>query len=224
MHTRNNSSEARPLIIQYQEHSNDTDQISKGIQCQCVIAQSINELIDLLKLHQTHTHLSSNILIVVQSGPDIDEFISMVRSFSKFTLSDKDIDFAVLVKEPISRLQLRSLKNLEIVGLVPDSSVYNHTETVKALQSLSTGTEYWPFSLIEQSANSSNKKNKDNQIKLTPRQSEILSLVCNRGISNKKIAQMLNISESTVKVHISAILKAYRVRNRTQLALFAQQT
>jgi DNA-binding NarL/FixJ family response regulator len=46
-----------------------------------------------------------------------------------------------------------------------------------------------------------------------------MALVANRGLSNKKIAQILNISESTVKVHISSILKAYGVRNRTQLAL-----
>ena len=46
-----------------------------------------------------------------------------------------------------------------------------------------------------------------------------MTLVAKRGLSNKKIAQVLNISESTVKVHISAILKAYGVRNRTQLAL-----
>jgi DNA-binding NarL/FixJ family response regulator len=56
-------------------------------------------------------------------------------------------------------------------------------------------------------------------IRLTGRQREIMALVANRGLSNKKIAQILNISESTVKVHISSILKAYGVRNRTQLAL-----
>jgi DNA-binding NarL/FixJ family response regulator len=63
----------------------------------------------------------------------------------------------------------------------------------------------------------------DSEIKLTDRQDEIFNLVCRRGLSNKKIAQILNISESTVKVHMSAILKAYRVRNRTQLALSGSQ-
>jgi DNA-binding NarL/FixJ family response regulator len=47
----------------------------------------------------------------------------------------------------------------------------------------------------------------------------VLNLVCRRGLSNKRIAQTLKISESTVKVHISAILKSYGVRNRTQLVL-----
>jgi DNA-binding NarL/FixJ family response regulator len=58
-----------------------------------------------------------------------------------------------------------------------------------------------------------------NNIKLTSRQNQVLTLVCHRGISNKAIAKILEISESTVKIHISAILKKYGVRNRTQLAL-----
>ena len=54
---------------------------------------------------------------------------------------------------------------------------------------------------------------------LTPRQSQVLKLVCHRGLSNKAIGNILKISESTVKIHISAILKRYGVRNRTQLVL-----
>lgn len=66
------------------------------------------------------------------------------------------------------------------------------------------------------------KKN-TNEISLTPRQQQIYSLVSTRGASNKVIAKTLNISESTVKLHVSAILKKYGVRNRTQLAVFAAQ-
>lgn len=56
-------------------------------------------------------------------------------------------------------------------------------------------------------------------VPLTPRQSQVLKLVCHRGLSNKAIGNILKISESTVKIHISAILKRYGVRNRTQLVL-----
>lgn len=57
------------------------------------------------------------------------------------------------------------------------------------------------------------------EIKLTPRQQQVMRLVCHRGLSNKGIALILKISESTVKIHISAILKKYGVKNRTQLVL-----
>ena len=60
------------------------------------------------------------------------------------------------------------------------------------------------------------------KITLTPRQRQILEIVATRGISNKSIARMLHISESTVKLHMSGILKKFGLRNRTQLALFAR--
>jgi DNA-binding NarL/FixJ family response regulator len=62
-------------------------------------------------------------------------------------------------------------------------------------------------------------KNKD-KVTLTVRQAQISQIIQERGVSNKVIAKMLNLSESTVKLHVGAILKKYGVRNRTQLALF----
>ncbi len=57
------------------------------------------------------------------------------------------------------------------------------------------------------------------KIHLTARQEEVLKLICNRGLSNKQIAKTLLISESTVKIHVSAVMKVYAVKNRTQLVL-----
>jgi DNA-binding NarL/FixJ family response regulator len=83
------------------------------------------------------------------------------------------------------------------------------------------GKSWWPKHIIDRlpGANANPAKVKPQGIILTNRQKEVLELVRNRGLSNKKIAQTLKISESTVKMHISAILKSYGVRNRTQLVL-----
>jgi two-component system nitrate/nitrite response regulator NarL len=43
------------------------------------------------------------------------------------------------------------------------------------------------------------------------------------GESNKVIARKLEIAEATVKVHVKAILRKVRVRNRTQAAMWAMQ-
>jgi DNA-binding NarL/FixJ family response regulator len=50
---------------------------------------------------------------------------------------------------------------------------------------------------------------------LTTRQLEVLALVM-RGRSNKLIARELNLAEPTVKNHVTALLRALRVRSRTE--------
>src|SRR5947209_3268561 len=50
---------------------------------------------------------------------------------------------------------------------------------------------------------------------LTPRQADVLKLLV-EGKPNKLICRDLRLSEGTVKVHVSAILKALRVQSRTQ--------
>lgn len=51
---------------------------------------------------------------------------------------------------------------------------------------------------------------------LTPRQLDVLRLLA-KGLSNKAIASELEISESTVKVHIRAIMERTGMLNRTQI-------
>jgi DNA-binding NarL/FixJ family response regulator len=53
------------------------------------------------------------------------------------------------------------------------------------------------------------------ELGLTPRQGEILDLVL-RGLPNKRIALALNVSESTVKEHVTGILDKLGVRNRVE--------
>lgn len=43
------------------------------------------------------------------------------------------------------------------------------------------------------------------------------------GLSNKEIARALNISEATVKVHVKAVLRKSKTRNRTQVATLASR-
>ncbi len=57
-----------------------------------------------------------------------------------------------------------------------------------------------------------------NAMQLTPRQEEVLRLIA-RGLANKEIADVLGMSASTVRVHVTAVLKTLGVENRTQAAL-----
>jgi NarL family two-component system response regulator LiaR len=55
---------------------------------------------------------------------------------------------------------------------------------------------------------------------LTNREVEVLQLVA-QGLSNQEIGGRLNISESTVRSHVSNILDKLHLANRTQAALYA---
>jgi len=58
---------------------------------------------------------------------------------------------------------------------------------------------------------------------LTERETEVLRLLA-QGLSNKEIAQSLNVGEQTVKTHVSHILEKLAVPSRTQAALYAMRT
>lgn len=61
-----------------------------------------------------------------------------------------------------------------------------------------------------------------NEFRLTQRQLEVLTLI-SLGHPNKIIADLLEIKEQTVKIHINQIFKELRVFNRTQAVLKAQK-
>jgi DNA-binding NarL/FixJ family response regulator len=66
------------------------------------------------------------------------------------------------------------------------------------------------------------KENEPKEFRLTQRQLEVLGLI-SQGHPNKIIADYLEISEQTVKIHINQIFKELRVFNRTQAVIKAQK-
>lgn len=57
---------------------------------------------------------------------------------------------------------------------------------------------------------------------LTPHQFRVLMML-GEGLLNKQIAYQLNVSEATIKAHVTAILKKMQVTNRTQAVLAVQR-
>ena len=60
------------------------------------------------------------------------------------------------------------------------------------------------------------------EFRLTVRQKQVLALMA-QGHPNKIVAEELEISEQTVKIHVNQIFKELRVFNRTQAVLKAQR-
>ena len=96
------------------------------------------------------------------------------------------------------------------------------SELRKAVFALYNGEKYIPDNLVDKLNDTkvirSSAEDKLNE--LTRREVEVLKLIA-EGLFNKEIASKLNISERTVKNHISSIFKKITVNDRTQAAVFA---
>ena len=97
---------------------------------------------------------------------------------------------------------------ISAVNLVLSGGVYIPPELLKE-----TAPE--EFDLLKQVETVPVASRVEDKIKiLTPRQIDVLKLIA-RGKSNKVIAYELGLTEGTVKLHVTAILKLLGVYNRT---------
>lgn len=96
------------------------------------------------------------------------------------------------------------------------------SELKKAIFTIAEGETYIQPSLIPQLNSKRIEKDKDGAKidNLTRRELEVLKLLA-VGKYNKEIAEELDISERTVKNHVSNIFKKIDVTDRTQAAVFA---
>jgi len=95
-------------------------------------------------------------------------------------------------------------------------------EIMQAVSNVLEGEQWLPngYQLTEQGP--SEKAFFSQLEQLTPHQLKVLGLIA-EGLLNKQIAYELNISESTVKQHASAVLKKLGVYNRTQAGVIFNQ-
>lgn len=95
-------------------------------------------------------------------------------------------------------------------------------ELIKGLYEIADGKQYIQTSLIPKLNNKLLMQNedKDKIQSLTRREMDMLKQIAS-GMSNKEIASTFDITERTVKNHISSLFKKIGVSDRTQAAVFA---
>lgn len=154
-------------------------------------------------------HLTTTMLSCAKSLREADG----VKSYT--------VDIAVSVDENTDPALIRQALDSNIKGFYPRGYYFSVEEKCTALTEMLKGNGHTPKKIAEMLKN---KKTvvKPDTIVLTARQTQILNLILTKGASNKVLGKILNISESTVKLHITQILKKYGLRNRTQLALFCK--
>ena len=122
---------------------------------------------------------------------------------------------------------LRAIE-LGAMGYIPKSA--SGDEMLKAIRQVIDGDIYMPRALLQRIQEPSAVETPVEQpaapetaervSMLTRRQNDVFGLL-GQGKSNADIAQDLGMSEHTVRIHVSAILRTLKVSNRTQAALMA---
>ncbi len=133
----------------------------------------------------------------------------------------KNYDIKVLILTVHNELEyLLKAVDIGVNGYILKDS--ESSELKKAIQAVLSGENYIQASLIPALNNrlANRDIDRDKIESLTSRELEVLIQVAN-GMFNKEIATSLNISERTVKNHISNIFKKIDVSDRTQAAVFA---
>lgn len=110
-------------------------------------------------------------------------------------------------------------------GFIPKSS--SNEVMVSALRLVLSGGVYLPPEILDHARSTAPAPGRANvarpglaDLGLTERQLEVLALIV-QGKPNKLICRELGLAEGTVKIHVSAILKALKVTSRTQAVIAA---
>lgn len=112
---------------------------------------------------------------------------------------------------------VRAAEALGAIAFVPKSTPPEQTQ--QALRTLLDGGSWWPQpETIGAAADSV-----DSRIERLSRQELRILLRIKDGKLNKQIAEELSIAESTVKTHITMLLRKLDLQSRTQAAVLAQR-
>lgn len=155
------------------------------------------------------------------------------KSFGE-TLSELKRDFpeipVVIVSASEEVSDMSKAMNLGADGYIPKSST--REVLISAIRLVLSGGKYIPsqaFSMFTPQNSHSADNHMDPAAKpahsthaLTRRQKNVLDLMA-KGQSNREIADALQLAESTVKVHITAIFRTLGVSNRTQAVLHSKE-
>lgn len=132
----------------------------------------------------------------------------------------------VVLSAELDRDTILRCLELGAAGYIPKT--YHRDVVTHALRLVSSGHPYVPREAIDPRHGAKEPgrmrgiENDPRHLGLTDRQCEVLRLIL-RGLPNKLICRQLNLAEGTVKVHVSAVLRALGVQNRTQAVIAASR-
>ena len=168
---------------------------------------------------------SESALQIAGQHPDLDLVLLDLRlpgSEGLSTLETFIRKFPVLPIVVLSASQslneIRQVLECGAMGFIPKDS--SSSAVVNAIRLVLSGNIYVPPMLLQSAFGG--ESNSDDTSRLTDRQMDVVQLMA-RGQSNKEIARELDVAETTVKMHVTHIMRALEVSNRTQAVVKAEK-
>ena len=147
--------------------------------------------------------------------PDVDGFEGLLR-LHKATSAK-----VLVVSSMADNHTINAALKAGAAGFVPKHSQRDMFR--RALETLAAGQTFVPEGHMPYA--DENSQTQDAVVRLaslTAQQARILNLIC-EGKLNKQIAFELSIAETTVKAHVTAIMRKLGVHSRTQAVLIAKE-
>jgi len=147
-----------------------------------------------------------DLLLLDLRMPDMEGFDGVYQVRKQFP----DVSVTIVTSSE-SRLDIQTAINAGVDGYILKS--LEHDQMIEALDTVIDGAYFFP-KLSESAAGPLER--------LTKRQKQILYLI-NDGMGNREIGKNLGVTEGTISQHIHAILRALKVKNRSEAARILRQ-
>lgn len=159
-----------------------------------------------LKVIGMESEISLILLDLALAGMDGIRGLAVLREASPATPI-----IVVSASEDIEKIDLSIEQGAK--GFIPKSA--DSTLILSAITLVMAGGVYLPPRVTGQTGSNADTGAQTEAGNLTPREQEVLVYLA-QGMSNKRIAELLEMAENTVRVHVASILKRLNVHNRTE--------
>lgn len=139
--------------------------------------------------------------------------LSGVKTIQEIRRSAHTIRIIVLTSFETDEDIFRAIQSGAQGYLLKDTSL---KEMIEAIKTVHAGKRYIPRDIAARLAE------RMMRTELTPRELEILGMLA-KGLTNKQIGKILNISNNTVKNHVNSVIEKLEVCDRTEAATTAIQ-
>jgi DNA-binding NarL/FixJ family response regulator len=175
--------------------------------CDVIEVETIAELQTVLS-----TNTNSDLILLDLHMPDAQGFSGLIHLQAHYA----EIPVLVISGSETPEVMCRAIDH-GAAGFLPKSS--QASVIAEAIDAVLSGARWLPEGIHYQTGQNSNEQKMADVIaSLTPQQFRVASLLV-KGLLNKQIAYELNVTEATIKAHVTEIFRKLNVHSRTQAAL-----